>query len=118
MTIFIGREQEQKTLKELFRKKSASLVVIRGRRRIGKSRLVEEFGKNYQFYRFSGLPPTRLTTAQSQRDEFAYQLGQATGVHGVKSDDWNTLFLLLHKETQKGKVVILLDEISWMNFVA
>lgn len=43
MTKFIGREKELESLKGLILKKSASLVVIRGRRRIGKSRLAEEF---------------------------------------------------------------------------
>ncbi len=42
---FIGREEELKLLGHLLSKKSASLVVIKGRRRIGKSRLIEEFAK-------------------------------------------------------------------------
>ncbi len=114
MSIFIGRDDELKFLNDLFKKKNASLIVIRGRRRIGKSRLVEEFAKEYKFYRFSGIPPTSGTTAQSQRDEFSSQLGSIIGISGVKSNDWNTLFFLLNKETQQGKVVLLLDEISWM----
>jgi hypothetical protein len=111
---FIGREPELKFLNKLFEKNSASLIVIRGRRRVGKSRLVEEFAKEYKFCRFSGVPPTNSTTAQSQRDEFASQLGSILGISGIKSDDWNTLFILLSKEIQKGKVVLLFDEISWM----
>jgi AAA+ ATPase superfamily predicted ATPase len=42
MSNFIGRETELTLLKELTRKQSASLVVIRGCRLIGKSRLIEE----------------------------------------------------------------------------
>ena len=45
MGSFIGRSSELGFLNDLFKKKNASLIVIRGRRRIGKSRLVEEFGK-------------------------------------------------------------------------
>jgi len=45
MAIFIGREYEMGRLSELLDKKSASLIVIKGRRRIGKSRLLTEFGK-------------------------------------------------------------------------
>lgn len=114
MTTFIGREAELKKLEEFTKKKTASLIVIRGRRRIGKSRLIEEFAKPYKFYSFSGVPPTTKTTAQSQRDEFGFQLGQAIGIPGIKADDWNTLFLLLAKQTRKGRVAILLDEISWL----
>lgn len=114
MTKFIGRQKELSTLKEFFNKNSASLIVIRGRRRIGKSRLVEEFAKDYKFYRFSGIPPTSSTTAESERNEFAYQLGQNIGISDIKSNDWNSLFLLLYKEITPSKTVILFDEISWM----
>lgn len=38
---FIGREAELKALYDLLGKKTASLVVIKGRRRIGKTRLIE-----------------------------------------------------------------------------
>jgi hypothetical protein len=35
--IFVGRQAELARLSTLFKKKSASLVVVKGRRRIGKS---------------------------------------------------------------------------------
>ncbi len=44
---FIGRKAELALLNDLFAKKTSSLVVIKGRRRIGKSRLVEEFAKKF-----------------------------------------------------------------------
>lgn len=114
--MFYGRRAELQKLNEYAKKKTSSLIVIKGRRRIGKSTLVEEFAKDKIFYRFSGLSPTEGTTAQSQRDEFALQLGAQIGLVGIKSDDWTTLFVLLakHVEIQRGPVVILFDEISWM----
>ena len=50
MVSFIGRAPELERLNQIAEKNSASLVVIKGRRRIGKSRLVKEFAKNYNFY--------------------------------------------------------------------
>ncbi len=111
---FIGRSKELQDLNLLFRKKSASLVVVQGRRRIGKSRLVMEFGKAHRYYAFSGLPPVKGITAQKQRDEFAKQMGESFGLQGLRFDDWTTLFILLAKQVQHGKVVLLFDEISWM----
>src|SRR5687767_3740248 len=111
---FIGREIELEELKRHSRKKIASLIVIKGRRRIGKSRLIEQFCENYPHYLFAGLAPTEKTTKQTQLDEFANQLGIAFGLPGIKADDWNTLFLFLAKQTEKGRVVIVLDEISWI----
>lgn len=77
---FVGRERELKQLRELFDHRIAQFVVIKGRRRIGKSRLVQEFSnqapKNVRFISLSGLPPTSNMTAQQQRDDFARQLGR------------------------------------------
>ncbi len=110
---FIGREAEMTRLKGLLDKKSASLIVVRGRRRIGKSRLLAEFGNEMKSYFFSGNPPVRKTTAQTQRNDFARQLERA-GIGGVKPDDWSNLFWHLSKETKKGRILIVFDEISWM----
>ncbi len=111
---FIGRASELKTLYKLLKKSSSSLVVIQGRRRIGKSRLIAEFGKNFTFLQFTGLPLTAETTAQSQRDEFSRQLNIQTSLPEVKADDWSKLFLLLAEKIKTGRVVLLFDEISWI----
>jgi AAA+ ATPase superfamily predicted ATPase len=111
---FIGRKDELNELNRQTKKNIASLIVIKGRRRIGKSRLVEEFAKDYSFYEFLGLVPTVKTTKQTQINEFSTQLGLAFNIPRPSVEDWNNLFLLLAERTKKGRVIILLDEISWM----
>lgn len=113
-SVFVGRKNELERLSALFLKKSTSLAVVRGRRRIGKSRLVEEFARGKQFFVFSGIPPVDGTSAQSQRDVFAKQLGTQIGIPGIQSQDWADLFTLLARHTNHGRVIILFDEISWM----
>ena len=111
---FIGRKKELEQLKQLSDKKLASLVTISGRRRIGKSRLAEEFAKNKKFYRFSGLPPSTTTNSQSQRDEFSRQLAEQTDLPKINTNDWGELFTLLAQKTDQKNMVVLFDEISWM----
>lgn len=111
---FVGRKREFHELNSLLSRHTASLIVIKGRRRIGKSRLVEVFAKDKPFYTFTGLPPTPETTESMQREEFARQLGEQFGFPKLKMDDWGDLFTFLAKQTAKGRVIILLDEISWM----
>ena len=113
-TQFVGRKQELHSLEMLLRKKTASLVVIQGRRRIGKSRLIVEFGKRKTFLRFSGLPPHKDTTAQSERNEFSRQLSSQTDIPEVQADDWSKLFVLLAQGVKGKQAVILFDEIYWM----
>jgi uncharacterized protein len=111
---FVGRAGALIQLKALSKKKTGSLVVIKGRRRVGKSRLIEEFAKEKAFYSFAGLAPVPGVTAETQRQEFALQLSQQTTLPNMPSTDWSQLFGLLATQCKKGKLIILLDEITWM----
>lgn len=114
MTKFIGREKELESLKGLLRKTSSSLVVIRGRRRIGKSRLAEEYASSFsKAYILSGIPPEPGVTAEAQRTEFLRQL-QEYRLPIYRSDDWGNIFYDLAQECKKGRVLVVLDEITWM----
>lgn len=114
MTKFIGRKKELDSLKGLLRKKSSSLVVIRGRRRIGKSRLAEEYAASFsKAYILSGIPPEPGVTAEIQRAEFLRQL-QEYRLPIYRSDDWGNLFYDLAQECKKGRILVVLDEITWM----
>ncbi len=42
MTELIGRQQEQQELEDLYNRKRAEFVVVYGRRRVGKTYLVDE----------------------------------------------------------------------------
>ncbi len=65
--MFIGRTEELKKLHREAAKKKASLVVCRGRRRIGKSTLLEEFGKTFpHHYIFQGLAPRKNLANEHQ----------------------------------------------------
>lgn len=112
--LFFGRERELGILSRLLTKKSASLVVIKGRRRIGKSRLIEEFGKSLKTYTFIGLPPEKKVTARMQREEFARQMAKELQIPGLLAKDWGDLFWHLAHHVQEGRVLIVLDEINWM----
>lgn len=112
--MFVGREEELKTLEELKTRRSAQFVTVKGRRRIGKSRLIEEFSKSFEkkFF-FTGLPPTKGITPQSQRKEFVKQMTEQ-GFPKIQVDDWSDIFFALSKEVSHGPVLLALDEISWM----
>lgn len=114
MARFVGREYELSELKRFLNKKSASMIVIRGRRRIGKSRLVEEFAKDHKFLSFAGLAPTKKTTKYSELDEFSRQFSRETGSPKIKFDDWGGAFTYLAKFANTGRIIVFLDEISWM----
>ncbi len=114
MKPFVGREAELKKLEDLSNSNRACLVVIKGRRRIGKSRLAEEFGRGKIFLPFSGLAPSNHVSAQDQRDAFGRQLAALFQLPPFTFKDWSDAFSYLSKHLTKKPTVILFDEISWM----
>lgn len=114
MKPFVGRDNELQRLEDLLKSNRACLAVIKGRRRIGKSRLVEEFGKGKDFFSFSGLAPVKGVKAQDQRDAFARQLATMVHLPPLTFTDWSDAFAHLSRNLREKPTVILFDEISWM----
>jgi AAA+ ATPase superfamily predicted ATPase len=52
--MFLGRKKELQTLKSLYEKEGMSFVVIYGRRRVGKTALINEFCKDKKSINYMG----------------------------------------------------------------
>ena len=113
-TQFVGRKSELRKLTALSAKQVASLVVVRGRRRIGKSRLIMEFAKGKKLIKFSGLAPEKGMTAKDQRENFVDQLLMQFNGPRLATDNWNYLFYVLAEILGDQECILLFDEISWM----
>lgn len=112
--MFFGREYELEQLEIFFRRPLAGLAVCSGRRRIGKSTLIEHAAKGHSFYEFYGLSPRDAITNQDQLDHFARQLTKYFSIPFIPFTDWHDAFHTLATLTRQGEFVIFLDEISWM----
>ena len=115
--MFIGREGDLADLTALWRKRTSSLAVVSGRRRIGKSTLVERFASDSKcrFVEIAGLAPDKEMTNQKQLDHFCERLALQTGVPEVKVDGWAKAFDLLSTAIRgTARTMVFLDEISWM----
>ena len=113
---FIGRKNELERLEALHKKKTPNLLVIKGRRRVGKSRLINFFAsKNTEnrLWDFAGLAPQSGMDDQSQRDHFARQLATHLKLLPFTFQDWTDAFEHLSSHI-KPSDIILFDEISWM----
>lgn len=112
--MFFGREFELDQLENFLNKPIAGLAVCCGRRRIGKSTLIERAAKKYPFYEFYGLSPREGISNQDQLDHFSRTLSKYFSIPSVNFIDWQEALDLLAALTKQGKFVIFLDEISWM----
>jgi len=113
---FIGRERELEDLHGLCGKASASLVTCRGRRRIGKSRLIAEFASRIgaRFIHLEGVKPQQGFSNEVELREFARQLSVQVRKTVKTPENWIEAFVSLDCFMRgNGRVVVLLDEISW-----
>ena len=115
--MFIGRDDDLALLAGLWDKRVASLVSCRGRRRVGKSTLIEEFARRTaeHFIAIEGLAPRKGMSDAKQRRNFRDRLAEQMDVSLGSADSWPMAFSLLDSVLPKiGRTVVLLDEISWM----
>ena len=115
--MFFGREDLLARLETLFNKRTASLVTCRGRRRIGKSTLVEKFAERAgaRFIKIEGVKPRPGLDNQKELENFAAKLASQTQCDSSMPDNWLNAFLRLDSQIDDGcRTVVLLDEISWM----
>ena len=114
--MFYGRESDLNDLAQLWRKRVASLVTCRGRRRIGKSTLIEEFARRSgaRLLKIEGKAPEPGLTNRHQLASFLEQLRRQTKTNVSSLGNWSEAFKALDDELGRDKTVLLLDEISWM----
>lgn len=112
---FIGRQEELKRLIAATKKNTASFIVIKGRRRIGKSRLVDEFSKNFsRYYKFEGLAPDKNTSRADQLEIFCGQIAREFKIPKAKYGDWSDAFWAIGERVEAGRILLFFDELSWM----
>ncbi len=116
---FFGRERQLEDLKGLWGKRVSSLCTCRGRRRIGKSTLIEQFAKisNARFIKIEGVRPKDGYANEDELSAFAVQLAAQTGSERTTPENWLSAFIRLDKEIRDDeKTVVLIDEISWLGY--
>ena len=121
----IGRKHEIAELNRIYNRNKAELVAVYGRRRVGKTYLIDQTFKGKIVFRHAGLSPIELknmtgrSPMQKQLKHFYTSLiGQ--GMKKSKGpNDWFEAFLMLEQfleERDKGKrMVVFLDELPWMD---
>ena len=113
--MFVGRLKELDQLNGLWNKVTrTSLVTIRGRRRIGKSTLVEHFAalSNARFLKIEGLSPKTAKSSKDQLKGFYSQLQLQSG-KSYEIVDWLKAFKDLDDEiTDDRRTVLLLDGLN------
>lgn len=118
----IGREKEVKELNKLYDRNRAELVAVYGRRRVGKTYLIDETFAGRITFRHAGLSPADEDAKgllRAQLDHFYNSLLLFGMEKSKKPDNWLDAFLLLEQFLQKtdngSRQLVFLDELPWLD---
>lgn len=112
----IGRQKEIALLQEIYESPRAEFVAVYGRRRIGKTYLVDKmFRDKYDFYMTGIYEGTR----KEQLANFAHQLESYSKEEQKTPKDWMEAFFMLRKYIDrlktKKRIVLFIDEMPWLD---
>ncbi len=121
----IGRKKELEILDLLCEEKKSKLVVVHGRRRIGKTYLIDYMFRYHRkdcvFFKFTG---SEDQDSQVQKDYFIEAIYDWFKVEPNKTlSKWHEIFIFLKrsidgeikKKNHFGKVVLFIDEVAWID---
>jgi len=121
----VGRTYWWKRLQEINKKKEATVIVIYGRRRVGKTELIEQFFLNQNVLKFEGLQPDRKskTNAKKERNRQITECLRRLGNYAekeqeyryIKLDRWSEFFEILTQYVEKNNVILYFEEIQWLS---
>lgn len=120
----IGRKKEIKELEELYNNERAEFIAIYGRRRVGKTYLVDEVFKDRITFRHAGLSPIEVSNGlksplKAQLEAFYYSLILQGMAKSKCPTSWLEAFFMLESYLQSidhgERMVIFLDELPWMD---
>lgn len=105
--MFYGRKKELNVLENRFNSNRFEFGFVYGQRRIGKTSLLDEFGKSHKTIMFFASDSDDI----SIRKDFSNQLFNYLNQSNYASfNDWDSFFLSLKNYFGKGKAMIVFDE--------
>ena len=113
MEKFVNRKKELEFLNKEYNKKESSLIILYGRRRIGKTSLIKEFGKNKDMIYFLATEESEKQNMEYLKELIASNL-QNDLLLSISVNNWEILFKTLAENTNSCKKVIVIDEFQYL----
>lgn len=113
MKQFVDRELEMRTLEREYAKKEASLVIVYGRRRVGKTTLLNEFAKDKKTIYFLATQESESINRDLFREKAA-EFTQNEVLMNAVVDRWDTIFKAIVSAGGQDRIVVVLDEFQYL----
>ncbi|MCQ2432529.1 MAG: ATP-binding protein [Clostridia bacterium] len=113
MVRFIDRGSEMKTLENEYGRSGSALVILYGRRRVGKTTLISEFikNKNALFFLASEEPEAQNRNAFKEK---AADFIQSDLLRSAAVSSWDVIFKAIINTSFDQKPVIVIDEFQYI----
>lgn len=126
MVNIIGRESEIRELQERYSSSTPQFIAVYGRRRVGKTFLIDEALKGHLTFRHAGLSPLEYEKQKVKKNQLKDQLKSfyfSLLRQGMKKSkcptSWLEAFFMLEMHLQSldngSRQVVFLDELPWMD---
>ena len=113
---FVGREREYRALEKCYLEKHSQLVIVTGRRRVGKTFLVNRAFDGEFVFKLTG---SKDQTNKEQLRNFADELSLRRGTRVAVPVDWQAAFLelrvYLESLPKDKRLVVFIDEMPWLD---
>lgn len=113
MAQFVDRELEIATLEKEYASKEASLVIVYGRRRVGKTTLLSEFMKNKKAMYFLATQESEALNRSAFQEKAAAFTGNPV-LAETAIDKWDTVFRLIVSCEWNEKPILIIDEFQYL----
>lgn len=113
-TRFIGREHEFSLLAQIERQHEASIIIVYGRRRVGKTELLEQTFRDRNILKFEGLEgksenaqKTHILTELAKYFEDPY-------IAKLQLNEWKEIFSYIATRIEHKKITLYFEEVQWL----
>lgn len=113
MKHFVDREQEMETLQSEYEKDGSALVVLYGRRRVGKTTLISEFIKDKNALFFLASEESEAQNRSLLKEKVAEFINSDL-LRSAEVKSWDVLFQSIMDTPFESKPVIVLDEFQYL----
>ena len=113
MEKFIDRKQEMETLVDEYNRDGSSLVVMYGRRRVGKTTLISEFIRDKNALFFLASQESELQNRNLFKEKAA-EFIDSDLLRNSTVPDWDTIFKAIIETKFETKPIIVIDEFQYI----
>lgn len=113
MKKFVDREKEMQFLEEEYERTGSSLVILYGRRRVGKTELSSAFMKNKNALYFLVTEESEIQNRNAFKDAVA-DFCENELLKSAKIDSWEIVFKTLCDKAENEKLLLIIDEFQYL----